>query len=177
MSIGKKLRFEVFKRDSFTCQYCGQSPPDVVLHVDHIHPVSKGGGDDTTNLITACAACNQGKGAREINSVSPRPDADLEWLEMQQEIAELRRYQLAKAERDRLLGEIVRNLQKTWAMQFDDEFVPADAMLRQWMVWAEPVQIEQAIECASGRAYKLRTFDAKLRYTAGTLHKIVEGER
>ena len=40
-AISKKLRFEVFKRDSFTCQYCGKSAPDVILHVDHILPVKK----------------------------------------------------------------------------------------------------------------------------------------
>ena len=37
--ISKKTRFDVFKRDSFTCQYCGKSAPDVVLQVDHINPV------------------------------------------------------------------------------------------------------------------------------------------
>lgn len=42
-SISKKLRFEVFKRDKFTCQYCGRKAPDVVLQIDHISPVSKGG--------------------------------------------------------------------------------------------------------------------------------------
>jgi 5-methylcytosine-specific restriction endonuclease McrA len=49
--MSKKLRFEVFKRDSFTCQYCGKTPPLVVLEVDHIHPVSKGGSCGMDNLI------------------------------------------------------------------------------------------------------------------------------
>lgn len=35
-SISKKLRFEVLKRDSFTCQYCGASAPTIILHIDHI---------------------------------------------------------------------------------------------------------------------------------------------
>lgn len=65
--LSKKLRFEVFKRDAFTCQYCGAKAPDVVLHADHVVPVSKGGGSDPLNLVTACAACNQGKGARELS--------------------------------------------------------------------------------------------------------------
>ncbi|MFX5785200.1 HNH endonuclease, partial [Acinetobacter baumannii] len=42
-NISTKTRFEVFKRDSFKCQYCGRCAPEVILHVDHIHPVSKGG--------------------------------------------------------------------------------------------------------------------------------------
>jgi len=60
-SISKKLRFEVFKRDSFTCQYCGAKAPDVLLHVDHITPVSKGGKNTLMNLVTACERCNLGK--------------------------------------------------------------------------------------------------------------------
>lgn len=60
-TLSKKIRFEVFKRDSFTCQYCGKSAPDVVLSVDHIDPVAKGGSNDILNLITSCASCNQGK--------------------------------------------------------------------------------------------------------------------
>ena len=66
-SMSKKLRFEVFKRDSFTCQYCGSQSPDVILHVDHIKPVAKGGANDLLNLITSCVDCNLGKGAREIS--------------------------------------------------------------------------------------------------------------
>jgi hypothetical protein len=69
-SISKKTRFEVFKRDSFTCQYCGQSAPDVVLHIDHINPVAGGGANDIMNLITSCEPCNLGKGARELDDKS-----------------------------------------------------------------------------------------------------------
>lgn len=61
MSISKTIRFEVFKRDSFRCQYCGKTPPEVVLEVDHIQPKSKGGPDDINNFVTACFNCNRGK--------------------------------------------------------------------------------------------------------------------
>lgn len=60
-NLSKKTRFEVFKRDSFTCQYCGRKAPDVVLEVDHIKPVSKGGDNNIINLITSCSSCNNGK--------------------------------------------------------------------------------------------------------------------
>lgn len=66
-SISKKTRFEVFKRDSFACQYCGKHAPEVVLHVDHIVPVAQGGGYDLANLVTACVDCNLGKGPRELS--------------------------------------------------------------------------------------------------------------
>lgn len=62
-TLSKSTRFEVFKRDKFTCQYCGRKAPDVLLHADHITPVSTGGSNDLMNLITSCADCNLGKGA------------------------------------------------------------------------------------------------------------------
>ena len=52
-TIPKTVRFEVFKRDKFTCQYCGQMAPDVILEIDHIKPVAEGGENDILNLITA----------------------------------------------------------------------------------------------------------------------------
>ena len=58
-----KIRFEVLKRDNFTCQYCGAHGEGVVLEVDHIIPISKGGTSDMGNLITACFDCNRGKGS------------------------------------------------------------------------------------------------------------------
>jgi len=66
-SISKKTRFEVFKRDSFTCQYCGAKAPDVLLRLDHINPVAKGGTSSVLNLITACHSCNAGKSDRELS--------------------------------------------------------------------------------------------------------------
>ena len=61
-----KLRWQVFSRDSFTCQYCGRRPPDVALEVDHRVSVAEGGGNDPENLLTACVECNRGKGAYSV---------------------------------------------------------------------------------------------------------------
>lgn len=68
-AISKKVRFDIFKRDHFTCQYCGAHPPQAILHVDHIVPVVEGGGNEDTNLITACDACNLGKSATPLTEV------------------------------------------------------------------------------------------------------------
>lgn len=67
--ISKKTRFDVFKRDSFTCQYCGATPPKVVLEVDHINPVSNGGKNSIDNLITSCFGCNRGKAAGLLSDI------------------------------------------------------------------------------------------------------------
>ena len=68
--ITKKTRFEVFKRDNFTCQYCGKMAPDVILEIDHIIPVSEGGDNELPNLVTSCRDCNRGKGKRKLSDRS-----------------------------------------------------------------------------------------------------------
>lgn len=63
-SINNSLRYDVMKRDSFKCQYCGKSPANdvgVELQIDHILPVSKGGTNEIENLKTICKDCNIGK--------------------------------------------------------------------------------------------------------------------
>lgn len=61
-SINVKLRFNVFKRDGYKCVICGRKAENgVVLEVDHIKPVSKGGFSDISNLQTLCMDCNRGK--------------------------------------------------------------------------------------------------------------------
>lgn len=69
-NLSKKIRFEVFKRDSFTCQYCGKSAPEVVLNADHIDPSSKGGSNNILNLITSCESCNSGKSDRRLSDTT-----------------------------------------------------------------------------------------------------------
>lgn len=69
-AIKKSVRFEVFKRDSFACQYCGAKAPEAVLHIDHINPVSNGGDNEIINLITACKDCNLGKSDRLLDDSS-----------------------------------------------------------------------------------------------------------
>lgn len=68
-SISKRLRFEILKRDEFTCQYCGACAPGVWLHVDHVVPLSAGGGNHDDNLVSACDECNLGKGPIPIGYV------------------------------------------------------------------------------------------------------------
>ena len=89
--ISKRLRFEVFKRDKFTCQYCGQKAPDIVLQVDHIDPVANGGDNNIINLITSCFECNNGKRDKKLddNSVVEKQRRQLEILQERREQIEL----------------------------------------------------------------------------------------
>jgi len=90
-TITKKLRFEVFKRDAFTCQYCGLKAPDVLLHVDHINPVSLSGTNDLLNLITACIDCNSGKSNRRLsdNTILDKQREQLAQLQERKEQIEM----------------------------------------------------------------------------------------
>ena len=66
VGLSPGIRWQVFARDSFTCQYCGKKPPEVTIEVDHKTSVDQGGSDEVHNLITACLKCNRGKGPRSL---------------------------------------------------------------------------------------------------------------
>ena len=62
-----KLRQTIKERDNFTCKYCGNSiykEPNLLLEIDHIIPVAKGGCTEEKNLQTLCWKCNRSKGAK-----------------------------------------------------------------------------------------------------------------
>jgi 5-methylcytosine-specific restriction endonuclease McrA len=63
MTVSKRARYEVLRRDNHTCRYCGGKAPDVALTVDHVTPVALGGTDGPGNLVAACRDCNAGKAA------------------------------------------------------------------------------------------------------------------
>lgn len=77
MSVSVATRFEVFKRDDFTCSYCGRTRDDgAKLEVDHIVPRAGGGSDELDNLTTSCWDCNHGKGARPLSRTAPAVSDD-----------------------------------------------------------------------------------------------------
>ncbi len=63
MSVSKRLRYEVLRRDNHACRYCGRTAPAVPLTVDHVVPTALGGSDEPQNLVAACVECNSGKSA------------------------------------------------------------------------------------------------------------------
>jgi hypothetical protein len=74
ISVG--LRRLVFDRDGYRCKHCGASPrtsPNCELHVDHVHPVAKGGSNEIENLQTLCRDCNIAKGVMPDPWGSPVP--------------------------------------------------------------------------------------------------------
>jgi len=57
-------RRNIFKRDHYTCQYCGVQPGAEELTIDHILPRSQGGTSTWDNCVLACVTCNSRKADR-----------------------------------------------------------------------------------------------------------------
>jgi len=176
VAVSKSVRFEIFARDAFTCQYCGRRPPEVVLELDHIHPRAKGGSDDLTNLITSCRDCNGGKSAKVISTIAPRPDANPMFLRAQQEIVEAQQYLEAKEKRDGLYNQLRGLLTEMWTTLLEAES-PNEATWNQWFNKYGYEEVELAInKCATkaqfsdlGTGSPTSRRDKCARYVSGVL--------
>lgn len=77
-------RKAVFKRDRFSCQYCGKFLKSGQVTVDHVIPKSLGGASSFNNCVTSCYACNNKKGSRtpeQANMILPtKPIAPIGYL-------------------------------------------------------------------------------------------------
>lgn len=67
-NVWRELRATVLAEDEFSCQYCGSRDN---LTCDHVLPLARGGGNERSNLTTACRSCNSSKGDRTPNEWSP----------------------------------------------------------------------------------------------------------
>lgn len=75
-------RRNIFKRDNFTCQYCGVHPGSEELTIDHVRPKSRGGVTTWENCVVACVECNSRKAARtpdEANMPLPKNPSQPKW--------------------------------------------------------------------------------------------------
>lgn len=161
-SISKKRRFELFKRDGFTCQYCGATPPAVVLHLDHILALANGGSGDDDNLITACEPCNSGKGARSLTAV-PQSLAD-KASDVEEREAQLLGFQaILDAKRHRLDDETWRVLHVMFP--FSDS-VPRD-QYNSTRRFVEKLGLHATLEAADAAMASSARFHMLFRYFCG----------
>lgn len=89
MAVTKRTRFEVLKRDNYTCRYCRTT--DGTLTVDHVTPAALGGGDEPSNLVACCKDCNAGKSSTspDEGTVSDVSADAIRWSRAMQEAAEM----------------------------------------------------------------------------------------
>jgi len=156
--LSKSLRFEVFKRDSFRCQYCGGEAPNVLLHIDHIKPVADGGTNELTNLITSCMPCNLGK--RDVpladNAAVKKARVQLDELQERREQLELM-MQWRESLRD-LDQEAVERLAAYW-----NEHTPGwsvnDNGKRSIKKWLQNFSVEEICKAMDASATSYLEFD------------------
>ena len=68
----KFSRLNVYARDGFRCQFCGEKKAQRLLTYDHVLPFSRGGKTEWTNIVTACGSCNRRKANRTPEEANMR---------------------------------------------------------------------------------------------------------
>jgi hypothetical protein len=162
----KRQRFDVFKRDLFQCQYCGRTPPAVVLEVDHIKPQKQGKNDSMDNLITSCFDCNRGKAAVPLTEA---PEA----LAHKVAVLKEKRDQLKAFDRflqyqENLTTEQIEKLQEQFRIYYpgycmSEQF--CEGSLRRFLSQLNIAQLKEALRIAYGKAPRDR--DRAIKYFCG----------
>lgn len=171
--LSKRTRFEVFKRDGFICQYCGNTPPAVVLEVDHIIPVSAGGKSTEDNLITACFDCNRGKGAKDLSSI---PESfDSRTAELQEREAQIAGYEALlkrrRARENRTIRVAEKLFKETFGRGFNDRFKAS--MRSSFLPHLAADEIEEAAEIACSR---IASIEPAIKYFCGICWKKIRAK-
>ncbi len=172
-SIGKTRRFRIFKRDEFKCRYCGKNSETVILEVDHIIPVAKGGTSDDENLITSCFDCNRGKRDTPLDSPGPTEGDRLR-------IAQTHRETLAAAElaRDAAAARATfkQDICNFWC-QANQTSSMDGAVLNVMVAFAKEHGVEIVFEWIQKAAERIPDGDDdnRGRYVSGIRRRMIEG--
>lgn len=131
-SLSPRTRFEVFKRDDYTCRYCGRKSPEVVLEIDHIVPVCEGGSNDVINLATSCWECNSGKAGVPLSEVMTGEDPHDRAILLLEKQRQLREYDQVLAQNLAYREQCAENLQSWWCDRTGTATIPWPHF--QWLV-------------------------------------------
>jgi len=171
--ISKRIRFEVFKRDSFTCQYCGNKPPGIILELDHLKPVSKKGTDNINNLITSCFNCNRGKSNIDLKLLPNSLKDNLEIIKEKEE--QLKEYhKLIRKIENRLNKEIEivsKRLQLYYPKkEFSDNFKITS--IKRFLYNLQVNEVLEALDIACGR---MKNIEKAIPYFCGICWNKIKG--
>lgn len=172
--MNKKLRFEVFKRDNFTCKYCGRIPPVAILEVDHIIPVCEGGKDDMSNYLTACFDCNRGKGKIPLSRVGDKVNYSEETDKLEEgklQLAEYRKFLKQAAKR---LEKQIEEVEDFWDEKIDYRFSLSDhgkESIKKFLKFFPPEKIKEALEIACNKFPQINeeSSNRRFKYMCGIL--------
>ena len=164
-----KDRFEIFKRDNFTCQYCGKTPPEVVLEIDHIIPKSKKGKDFPENKITACFECNRGKSNILLTDKQAKGKIKENLELLKEREIQLTEYNKLISKQRQKTNRSVRKICNYWTELFDFEYSlnqNGQADLRNLLNKFTEQEILKAIDIA----VKIKDAESRFKYMCGILH-------
>ena len=171
--LSKKIRFDVFKRDFFACQYCGNTPPAVILEVDHVHPVSKGGDNDIDNLVTSCFDCNRGKSA-ELLEIIPTALIDKTKL-LQEKEEQLKAYKRLLTRKKHRENIDIDDIQEIFNLYYPDSYFTESFRLSirlSFLQELDPLTIHDAMRMACERT---NTADGASKYFCGVCWNKIKG--
>lgn len=177
MPLSKKIRFEIFKRDGFKCQYCGKTPPDVVLEIDHIQPTSIDKNDDINNLLTACFDCNRGKRDIPLQKIPFTLSQNLEIL--QEKEIQLKEYnQFIKKIRNRIKKEMdeVNAVFESYYPGYELNEKFRKISLNRFFQSLPKIEIIEAMELACFRFQGDKNRENVIRYFCGICWRKIRGK-
>lgn len=165
MSISKKIRFEVFKRDGFKCAYCGRVPPEVILEIDHIDPKSKGGEDNRNNLITACFDCNRGKSDIPLSNIPSSLAENMEIIKEREE--QIKAYRKLLKQVDKRINKDINDIEKIYIAEFPnyelrDRF--KQTTIRRFLEILPKEKVEKAMYLAVSKSFYNNASERCLKY-------------
>jgi len=172
--ISQKVRFEVFKRDGFSCQYCGKTA-NVTLEIDHIMPISKGGTNDFENLITACYECNRGKGAKEIGVMPETLEAN--YAKLKEKEKQYKKYLKLMQEREVRMQTQISIINCIYRDRFNQQYVLKDSFQNSSVrMFIEKAGIDNVIRCMHIACSRGLDKESTINYFCGCCWKVIRGE-
>lgn len=175
MSVGKRLRFEILKRDNFRCCYCGKTAGATELHVDHVIPRAKGGSDEPSNLVTTCVDCNAGKSDVHLHELDDRVGTPAE--EIRNRLAQAHALLDAQREVEDMRTVLVEELEREWDNVVGVNMpITVKRALKNLVDKNTIEEISKAIEAVSRaiESGRLRDGTSRAQYFFGTLKQMRE---
>ena len=173
MAVSKRTRFEVLRRDDYTCRYCRST--ENTLTIDHVVPEALGGGNDPSNLVAACRDCNAGK-----SSTSPDEHVVAQVAEDAIRWSAARREAFAAMRTERhCFDDVLSSFHKSW-LDWDKSGVMLphdwDSSVTHWLKSGLSIDdVKEALGIALGSRCNSR---AVFRYMAGVVYNwLREGDR
>lgn len=170
-SLSKKTRFDIFKRDGFQCQYCGQVPPVVVLEVDHITPVVSGGTNDADNLLTSCFDCNRGKGPNHLTT-APETVAEKARI-LTEKHEQLKAYERLLKTKKRAENKRIDEVEEAFCMHFDG-FSFSPRFRESVRIFVQQMPVDRVVDAMHRACSRIGRREDAIKYFCGICWKTIK---